>query len=554
MKTLVTGTAVGALLLFGNISIGEQSYLAFSEAEAKSFSRSSSFSSSRSWSRSSGNRSSSSLWNRSSSSRATIATTPKTKTTSGGYIKSNSKSNTSSGKSGKSFTSNRKSANAIAASSGSKSFKRFKTESGKFSKPAKNITSTNKSFSNNSIYKKAPRVSYDRYYSNRDTFYQGRRWTAPNYAYVSQPSFGMWDAMFMWYILDTINDSSSRDTYYHHRDSEGMREWRAEADRLAKDNKDLQEQLAKLDAEMNSLEKQGVQVNPDFVPAGVDSTVMMSAAAATGAYDRGLRMGTGGKLGNYYAFCNILKGNVNNLEIDCQNTNGSVDNLNGLISGKYDAIVVQSDVYNEWQRENPGVNIDGLQATLYPEPVFMIVNENAGVESIKDINYGKHRIYSAGSGTTKTLVGFANQDSNYQALVANSVQVDASENALEMVASNPNGVMFYVCGMKCGLIDIADKNYGDRLNLAAVDDWNFNDASDQYGNSIYSFVEIPEIYKNLQPGGLFSSGDIETLTVTAVLIVSKDWVNNKGTELLSNLEIGLWPSLDQIQKRVGVPE
>ena len=414
-------------------------------------------------------------------------------------------------------------------------------------------TSTNKSFSSNPVYKSTPRVSYNRYYSNRDGFYRGRGWNTPSYAYASQPAFGMWDAMFMWYMLDTISDSSSRDMYYNHQNSEGMREWRAEADRLAKDNQELQAKLTRLDAEMKTLEQAGVKPDPNFIPKGMDPTVAMSAEVATGAYGRKLRMGTGGKLGNYYAFCNMLKDSVQNMEVECQNTGGSVDNLNGLISGKYDAIVVQSDVYNEWLRENPGVRIDGLQASLYPEPVFMIVNEKTGIESIKDINTRKHRIYAAGSGTKKSLIGFSYQDSSYRSLVESAVTVDATEDALKLVSSNPNGVMFYVCGMKCGLIDLADKKYGSNLNLAAVDDWNFNDAVDQFGNTIYTFVNIPEVYENLQPSGWFSSGAVETLSVEAILIVSRDWINSKGTEMLTNLETGLWPALDQIQERVGVP-
>lgn len=92
-----------------------------------------------------------------------------------------------------------------------------------------------------------------------------RNYNPPTYVYESRASFGAWDAMFLWMMLDK---TSNHDVYYHHKNDPAFREWRAEADRLAKDNLELKAKLAKLDESVKT--HQGTPVNPNYIPKDIN--------------------------------------------------------------------------------------------------------------------------------------------------------------------------------------------------------------------------------------------------------------------------------------------
>jgi len=316
----------------------------------------------------------------------------------------------------------------------------------------------------------------------------------------------------------------------------------------------LQAKLRIMDEQIAKIESTGLKRDSDYMPKDVDPSVVLAAEVVAKQSPDELVMGTGGASGNYLAFCNMLKANVKSIKIVCQQNDGSVANIMGIVNGTLGAGFVQSNVFNKWLKDNPNVKIDALQSTVYPEVVFLIANRQAGISSIKDFDHKKHRLYFAGSGAYRTMAGFAEEDEKYLDMFWAGVQVGASDKTLQMVASNPNGVMMHVCGMQCDFIRQANDKYGDKLTMAAVDDWDFNDAVDQFGNTIYRFVNVPPIYEKLQEGSWISSGAKETLAVDAVFVLSKAWAETAGMDGLSTLESGLWPSFDMIQNKVGVPK
>lgn len=125
---------------------------------------------------------------------------------------------------------------------------------------------------NRVVASSGPRVTYRVYSENRVNFYRG--YTPPIYVSYGRPSYGMYDAMFMWMMLDRINDDSYRRMYYNHYGDSAFREWRNEADHLAQDNAELRAKLSRMDNEVKQL--QGQPQDPNYVPAGVDPSVMVS--------------------------------------------------------------------------------------------------------------------------------------------------------------------------------------------------------------------------------------------------------------------------------------
>jgi hypothetical protein len=116
--------------------------------------------------------------------------------------------------------------------------------------------------------------NYGDYRSYRDNYYSGRGWSAPGYAFRSFPSFGIWDAMFLWFML---RQASGPSFMYNHQNDPGVKAFREEADKLSADNADLKKQLSDLDAKVDQMRKDGLAPDPKAMPQGVDPAVALAA-------------------------------------------------------------------------------------------------------------------------------------------------------------------------------------------------------------------------------------------------------------------------------------
>ena len=151
------------------------------------------------------------------------------------------------------------------------SLKAYKDYQGRFAKPAAPAADPPAGA--------APRPSrtwdsYRDYRDYRDGYYSRQGWSPPGYAYQSAPSFGLWDAMFLWFIL---RQASGPSFMYNHQNDPGVQAFRQEAEKMAASNEDLKKQLAELDAKVDQMRKDGVAVDAKRLPEGVDPAVAMSA-------------------------------------------------------------------------------------------------------------------------------------------------------------------------------------------------------------------------------------------------------------------------------------
>lgn len=561
MRNLLKGGLVALAVMVGWSASPHMTYersvpvsIEFNAAEAKGFKssfRSSSFrsggSSRPSFSFGSSNRKSAGsagLWNRSSTKpkvgtkpakTAPVATTKKPKVTTGKTDKPATTSTRTGGFSSKTGAAGR----SLAGTNASKGLKDYRAESSRFNKQ-----STATTMAHADKYRKSPvmqrhtttnRVSYNTIQTRRTAYYDD--WSRPSYMYNSYNTFGMWDAAFLWYMM-----SNNPAFFYHHGNSAEIREFRAEADRLARDNAELRGQLSQLDRQVQGMS--GPR-NSAYLPEGADPAVAFAPElVASGEGDGTLRVGTGGQSGMYYAFCQELARHYPKTE--CVNTNGSAENREGILSGKFGAVTIQSNLAG---------GIGGLQASLYPEVVFMLANKNADMSSIADFDVNQHTLYVGGGGARGTLENFVAEDSSYQALLNRAQFVSATQDLVRRVAADPRGVMMFVCALNCPLIQYAEENHGDELNLVAVNDWDFNDVTDATGQYLYTFVKInPSDYGKLAPdGALWGKNSVETLSVEAVFAISDDWVAINGADAKAKLESAMWTALTAIQQRAGVP-
>ena len=140
-----------------------------------------------------------------------------------------------------------------------------------------------------------------------------------------------------------------------------------------------------------------------------------------------IKIGTGNKNALAYpimsSICDIFNKYSLDKNISCQaiETGGSEDNLNGIISGKYDAGVIKADMeYNVYNgigvfAKNPYRELRNIFG-LHNEFLTLIVKNNSGIKSLNDFKNKRIYIGNKGSGSRIlvdklfTDIGWKNQD------------------------------------------------------------------------------------------------------------------------------------------------
>jgi hypothetical protein len=88
----------------------------------------------------------------------------------------------------------------------------------------------------------------------------------------------MWNAMFLWYMLDTLSRPGHTDFFHHHSNDPGYAAWRAEADRRAAADPALRQKLAELDSQLAT--RQETPRARDYLPPDTPPAMALAGAAA----------------------------------------------------------------------------------------------------------------------------------------------------------------------------------------------------------------------------------------------------------------------------------
>lgn len=102
-------------------------------------------------------------------------------------------------------------------------------------------------------------------------YYGSRGYRTPPYAsYGGRSSFGVFDAVMLWFLLDTLSDRSHAEFFRDNRSDPGYLEWRAEAEKAAQTDPDLRAKLDALDRELAAAPgdpTRAGQIPADLAPA-----------------------------------------------------------------------------------------------------------------------------------------------------------------------------------------------------------------------------------------------------------------------------------------------
>lgn len=339
------------------------------------------------------------------------------------------------------------------------------------------------------------------------------------------------------YILQQ-GSSYQRRLFYDNQNDQEIKAFRKELDKLSKDNQELKAQLERLEKDEAGWKREGVKPIEGRVPEDIGDLAFSPDVVETFQETPGiLKIATGGASGLYFQFGSKLKECIvekkTSLKVEVISTPGTIHNIDGLIENRYNAAIIQADGLDDYYIKNPKATLPSVQATLYKEKVFILVHDESGVDDLRDIHGNQDEVilmYGKGSGAELTFRNLGREDSGYKGF---SYINKSGTAALSFLAQNKEYLgkklaMITVIGMNSRLLQTANELYPD-LKIIPYNDWDADDYTDRDGNSVYSTTQIPAIYNNLQPRGLFWGNDpVETVEVESVFFLSDQWVRDNS--------------------------
>ncbi len=345
--------------------------------------------------------------------------------------------------------------------------------------------------------------------------------------YVEErPSFGPWDSMMLWSMLDR----GDRSMYYNHQDDDNFKSWRTQAEEAAKTDPEIAKKLADLDKDMAQRKAKGEKVNPGYVTPGVDPDIY-EANNIDPKTLKELKICTGSISADYNRYANQIT-KVTKLKVSTVQSNGTVDNLAKLATGECDLAFAQSDVASTNLMQL--VRLTQLEGTL----LFCGTTKEKAKVDIADISSATVYI---GSDQTGSQYTFEKLRASIPKL--NSVKIDASlpiSAAAQKILGDDKACVFAVVTPRAPFITSIDvKN---KAVLVPIE------KSDFKASPTYPLAWVDSKYfKNLTQDRFMGFGDSGTNTVAVgtVVLTSSSWMeqNKMLYDLLvmesRNLQISL---------------
>ncbi|MEZ5857527.1 MAG: TAXI family TRAP transporter solute-binding subunit [Geminicoccaceae bacterium] len=263
------------------------------------------------------------------------------------------------------------------------------------------------------------------------------------------------------------------------------------------------------------------------VLAGAAALSGLGAFSAFAQDMRLFRIGTGGIAGTYYPIGGLIAAiisqpsgarscddggscGVPGLAAIVQSSNGSVDNIDGIVDGRIESGFVQSDVayfaYTGTGAFAGRKPIESLRllASLYVESVHLVVAAESGIESIDDLRGRRVSLDSMGSGTQiDALLLLEGHGLTTDDIVAYHAK---PEQAVRLMAQGALDAFFIVGGYPIPSVVEAASALGARL--APID-----------GEAATALVETsPFFSRDVIPGGVYAGvGPTPTLAVVSAV-------------------------------------
>ena len=212
------------------------------------------------------------------------------------------------------------------------------------------------------------------------------------------------------------------------------------------------------------------------------------------------------------------------IDVQVVPTRGSWENLELINAGRCDFAIVQNDAMHVYRKRHPQTSLTVVRAgPLYKEYVHVLCNRKSGIDDIDDLE-PRHKIAvgDLGTGSSVTWDGFTlARPEQY-----GKVQISPMDGVLALTAISDGAevqCMLFTAGLNSEFVSLDANNAGDYVKLITAKDSKLRQQKDDQGRPLYETGTIPGgKYKKLQSG--FWGSSVETMTVEALLLANKQWV------------------------------
>lgn len=241
---------------------------------------------------------------------------------------------------------------------------------------------------------------------------------------------------------------------------------------------------------------------------------VLAALTACGQKDR-LRIGTAGEGGNYNslgkALSQTLQKDPYKINVEVKTTAGSAANIRLLSQDYLELAIAQSDVIDEMYAgtlDTQAMKGYSAIASLYPEPVQIVVRADSGIASVSDLAGKKVSVGEADSGTQKN----AAQILQAYGLTSNMLTVQNMTYAEASKALGDGSIDAMFCTAGAPAQVITDLSGTTPVSLVPIEGQQSDLLTGAYG--FYAKAVIPAgTYKG-------QDSDVTTLAVMSVLLAS----------------------------------
>ncbi len=300
-----------------------------------------------------------------------------------------------------------------------------------------------------------------------------------------------------------------------------------------------------------------------FVMLGVAGAALAAASSAHASGKMVVNLCTGGEGKPYHLTGEYMSQFVKdskNIELRVINTKGTWDNIQRTIdTPATDATVTSGEACHAFigqpdgavilKRKNPAAASKLRIIGQGPrEFLHVLCNKNSGVDDLSDLagdNTKSVALGATGSGAWLIWQNFISEDKSYA-----EIQTTTEEGAVALasVSSGDTTCVLIPAALGNATVAQADVDFGDELALVGANDWDFNDAKNIDGKSLYIWQKIPSgtYPENLQ--GWFSSK--ETIAWKANIYINTDYFNG-NQKALEDLIVAIAKAKPAIKKTFG---
>jgi TRAP-type uncharacterized transport system substrate-binding protein len=251
-----------------------------------------------------------------------------------------------------------------------------------------------------------------------------------------------------------------------------------------------------------------------------------------------------------------MRGEVDVINI---NTAGSWENLVKLDKGECDAIIVQSDNLYTYTKEVRPLSYFDV-SHLYTEYSVLLCNRDSAVKQFSDLTAGS-KVYSGakGSGSNVSIRGLIKADAEFGSDAYKDIGLPNELDdkvALVKTKAKAADCLFNVGSKGNEFLSVHAEKLSKNLVIVPIVDKDFNDVTLTDANGVEMSVweprEMPsDTYGDIMPGGIFGNDSVDTISVTAMLIVSDKYVSSNPTEF-SALGLGVDEAIDLVRADRGL--